>query len=418
MLRGREIIGMPVISIPQAEPITKVRDVIFDAPAGVLAALLVDEGGWVSGATILPFDAVSSIGRDAVMVEDVDRLIASAERPELDKLLTAGQTLIGNTMYTVSGDKIGVIDDIVVDEESGQIVGYDVSGGLFKDFYRGKFMVEVPEIVSVGPEVVIVPDDVERAVEEKVGGLRGFYDEQVVAAQEAVARRERDFALGRTTGRDVLGDNGAVLIERGTLVTDEDVERAEEAGRLHQLAIATGWGEAQRRYVQAHERVTQFTGDQVRGRVAGRDVPDDNGNILVEAGQTINDNIIARAQENGLMTDLALAAGRAAAAAAYGAARDKVQAGYEQVRPNRKAVAEGEELADRAQVRLGPADESRARSLIGKTASLTVTDEGGLPIVEADSKVTAESVDRALAAGKLEELEQSVGVEQTSGSQA
>jgi hypothetical protein len=204
-----------------------------------------------------------------------------------------------------------------IDDETGKIVGYEVSGGFFSDTLSGKrFMQAIPDM-PIGKGVAVVPSNVadqfeqQKATEpggvagvahsmgEKVSGavdttkeaVSGAYDSTrgVVSSAYGSARssvgetyagiasasvdKQKDFVVGKTASRDVVIPSSSaagevpthanapievpsqVLVRQGEVITREHADRAESAGVLGQLVVAAGGGVAAGAYDSARERM-------------------------------------------------------------------------------------------------------------------------------------------------------------------
>jgi uncharacterized protein YrrD len=64
--------------------------------------------------------------------------------------------LSGTQVLTAEGKHIGTLADMCIDEQSGRVTGYEVSGGFFADTLRGKKFVPAPPGLSVGKDAAIV----------------------------------------------------------------------------------------------------------------------------------------------------------------------------------------------------------------------------------------------------------------------
>ena len=54
MRNGKGMIGKPVVAYDSGEEFKTIVDLIFDQENNVLLGFLVDEGGWLSNALVLP----------------------------------------------------------------------------------------------------------------------------------------------------------------------------------------------------------------------------------------------------------------------------------------------------------------------------------------------------------------------------
>ncbi|KQR35963.1 PRC-barrel domain-containing protein [Deinococcus sp. Leaf326] len=334
MIKGKDILGRNIIALTTGERIEKVHDVVFDPQGNQVLALLVDEGGWFSAAKAVPFERVRSIGEDAIMIGGPDDVTTTREDGRLKDALNSKVSLIGMTLLTTDGRNLGRIADVFFDEHSGRVEGYEVTGGLFSDLSSGRTFVPAPEQVQIGHDAAIVPDSVAAAMEEsEPGGIRG-----------------------------VLSSAGASI--------SGAYQGAAEGVRSSYEDLATATKERQKEYVV--------------GKTAGADLLLDDGVVLIQKGETITAEQAELAEGAGKLTALTTSATGGVISEAYGQARDRAQAGYEDL-----ATATKERQKEYA---------------VGKTAGADLLLDDGTLLVTKGETITAAHADQAEAEGKLASL--------------
>ncbi|MCR4442041.1 MAG: PRC-barrel domain-containing protein [Peptococcaceae bacterium] len=101
----------------------------------------------------LPFQSVSSVGRDSVMVKIRPGDLTMEAGQEWE-----GQFYRGLAVVTLSGENLGIIEDIVLGEEQGMIAGFEVSDGLLKDLVAGRRIIPAENVLKFGDDAVIITD--------------------------------------------------------------------------------------------------------------------------------------------------------------------------------------------------------------------------------------------------------------------
>ena len=422
MQKGKEVIGRKIVTLDGGERIDSVRDLIFDEQGNRVLALLVDEGGWFHAARVIPFTSVKSIGEDAVMIASADDVVSARDDATIAAAMESKSGLAGLNLLTSDGKELGRIADVFFDEVSGQVVGYEATGGLFSDLSSGRTFVPAPESVTIGAEAAIVPPSVALAMEEQeAGGIQGAFSsvaESVKGAAgnvaesvketagniaQATKERQKEFVVGKTAGRDVVssGQDGAAAVtvaRQGETITAEQAEQAETLGLLGSLTAAASGGMAQETYGSARESVqggleNMATATKERqkefvvGKTAGNDVSAADGSPIVMKGQTITAVHAGTAEDKGALGSLVAAA-----------AGGSVQGGMQNAR---------ETIVVRSQ----PAPVS----LIGRRVQRDVYGPNRSFMAAQGQIVTQTLLDRARTLGKEQELEAAVGVIGTTG---
>ncbi|MEX2272443.1 MAG: PRC-barrel domain-containing protein [Vicinamibacterales bacterium] len=128
MIRISALGGRAVVDLDAAEKLGSIDKIILDPEGRHVAGFVVSHGSSLfnSGTdTILPASSVHAIGPDAVTVR-VSR--SAAETAPLDDLPRVSD-LVGRKVVSEEGRFLGTVDDVLVDETDGRIVGYTLSDG-------------------------------------------------------------------------------------------------------------------------------------------------------------------------------------------------------------------------------------------------------------------------------------------------
>lgn len=343
MIKGKELLGRPVVAINTGERVDNVRDLVFDHQANEVLGLLVDEGGFFRAARVVPFDAIRSIGEDAIMVDSSESVTSTREDGRLADVLDSKVSLTGMTLLTTDGQNLGKIADVFFDEHTGRVEGYEATGGIFSDLSSGRTYVPAPEHVQIGQDAAIVPISVAAAMQEQeAGGLKGALSSageslsgayQTAAENvkqsygniaEATKERQKEFLVGKTAGNDLALDDGTVLVRSGETITAAQVERADQAGKLTPLltgvtggALSETYGSVKDRVQSGYENVRGASAEQqkqfVVGKTAANDVTaelaDGVQEVIVHRGSVITEFQVERAEQAGKLGALLAAAG-------------------------------------------------------------------------------------------------------------
>lgn len=271
MYKGSDLVEKPIISFDTGEIIERVKDVFFDAQGKRLLALLVDEGGIFAQARVLPFLRIKVIGPDAITVEHGSSIIVAESDPEISKTIEANNIIKGTKVLTEGGESLGTVRDIYFNSETGEITGYDISGGFVSDTYEGKSFLPADKIMKMGKDVVFVPNDAVELINEQVGGMRAAMQNagssirrganKMPSGEEgaqqikdkagqwwetikgktaeyrdtAAERNEQSKiknALGRSVSRVILNEQDEPILDRGDLITHRSIQQARDAGVL------------------------------------------------------------------------------------------------------------------------------------------------------------------------------------------
>lgn len=317
MFKGRDVIGKPVVSYGDGKKFDVVEDLIFDQESYQLLGFLVQEAGWFRPAQVLLLSDVQAIGLDAVITASQGAIVKNWPRetngpdsrlPAVRQILDHNTVLRGTRILTLDGRNLGVIVDLYFDETTGQVEGYEVSGGLFADAYSGRSFVPAIQTLKIGRDVAFVPSQASQLMEEQVGGLRGAMQtvsDRVQASAQVTGDRLQE--LGQTVG-DRVQETAQLTNEHFQNLGHYASEKAQATAvvaetQLHGLSRATTH--------TLTDAIIDPAGQKayVTGSILERDVITPNGSLLALQGQPITHEIAEAAKALGILDDLYRAAG-------------------------------------------------------------------------------------------------------------
>jgi len=139
---------MPVIEVSSGRQLGYIKD--FELEDNRITGIYIDTGQ--DERCYIPHEHISSMGRDAVLVNG-----CAAVEPEVLEHKVKNR-YAGVPVVTSLGQSIGMIEDIIIEENEGSVMGYEVSDGLFKDMVMGRKIITPENILTYGDETVIVAD--------------------------------------------------------------------------------------------------------------------------------------------------------------------------------------------------------------------------------------------------------------------
>lgn len=166
MIRASRLRNLPVVDLDTAVKIGRVRELIVDPGRLRVTGLVIRRGGALGrgGAEwVLPGSAVHSVGSDALTVRGGHAHQWNVELAAFPSL----SSLIGRQALSRRGRMLGTVDDILLDEETGRIMGYALDArtggrGLLALFKRGGAYwpdyVRADADVRVGRHMIVAPD--------------------------------------------------------------------------------------------------------------------------------------------------------------------------------------------------------------------------------------------------------------------
>ena len=278
MKKTAEILGLPVISITEGKELGHVKELVVNAAAGTVAAIVVDDGKWYLGAKLLPFGAVAGIGEYALTIDSSSHVISITAAPELEALLAANVKVIGSKVLTRSGriqgkvtefnfDLSGKIASCEIEESTGNVV--QINGQQVITYGKEVLVISegsgekveprvanpqpnVVESVNVQPVVPVVPVVQQPANHPAEDNAPTVTVVAAATAQSAPVpndpptddsarkfdEKHRKYLLGKKANRRIETDSGMVIVEQGGEITEEVLQKAKLAGKFVELSMS------------------------------------------------------------------------------------------------------------------------------------------------------------------------------------
>lgn len=154
----KSLSGIAVVSIEDGEKVGTVNDVIFNLEALQVVGFRLSRTRLIRrGRNVVTMSDVESIGSDAVMVRNREKVRDEqherefADRPDL-------RALTSLRVVTQEGAYVGNLSTVHFDPASGSITQLEVSGSSLMSMLRRNREIPADEVVSMGTDVVVVPD--------------------------------------------------------------------------------------------------------------------------------------------------------------------------------------------------------------------------------------------------------------------
>lgn len=263
MKKTVDIIGLPVISIAEGKELGSVKSLVINASEGKVSALIIDDGKWYKGASLLPFSSVMGLGESAITTESIDGLVTVSTAPEFEKHLDLDIKIIGTKVLTKSGRFQGKVNEYIIDA-TGKIIACEVEN------LNGEINnLSSQNVVTFGKEVLIISDsevvvgennpintisspvsNIETPVKQesqqqqvplKATEVKEDSSNQPAKETDESAKKfdekHRKYLLGKKASRRIETDNGMLIVDQGGEITEEVLQKAKLAGKFVELSM-------------------------------------------------------------------------------------------------------------------------------------------------------------------------------------
>jgi len=126
MKTGKEIIGQPIYSVTEGRMIGSAKDLYVDVELEYVTGVFVGQEGVLRRrALLIPRFSIKVFGEDAILTYGPDVVVDSREFEEAGVWMRRSE-LKGREVSTEGGTPVGIIGDILVDEEAA-VAGFTLS---------------------------------------------------------------------------------------------------------------------------------------------------------------------------------------------------------------------------------------------------------------------------------------------------
>ena len=141
--------------------IAQVSDVIIDPDTLKIAAfrLVGPEVGGENGDLLQPKDIRDFSGNLGAIVDSADEFVNDADVIKLQKILEIGFEIIGKSVETKKGSKLGKVSGYMVNTDDFMIQQLIVRRPLLKSFIDPELLIGRSEVVKVTDDKIIVKDE-------------------------------------------------------------------------------------------------------------------------------------------------------------------------------------------------------------------------------------------------------------------
>ncbi|TGE36743.1 photosystem reaction center subunit H [Desulfosporosinus fructosivorans] len=253
MTPTKEIIGLRIISILDGNQVGVVKDFVLNPKEKTLDFLIVDQPTDIFGAKVIAFADILGLGEFAIMIPHPGVIQDVTQNIDAQNLLKLDTHVLGTKVLTKKGQLIGVVTEILIDEETGRIATclFESQGEMHQ--------VEIEQIITLGKELLIVegspavpnqqimkpkieneipmPEEstlLEEtdAADEVIEEVNVIEEVQPTEGTVSIVEKETEFNLfeqrqlqyfiGKKVNKDIVLDNAEILLA-GELITPEIV---------------------------------------------------------------------------------------------------------------------------------------------------------------------------------------------------
>ncbi len=238
MKYSSQVIGLPIISIAEGEEIGIVKSLVVNPEKGSVDFLTIEHEDWQVSVKAIPFKKVIGIGEYAVTVEHGNAVIDLNEIPIANQLVNKKIKIIHAKVMTRKGELLGEVTEYYLDEENGHINGMTIKTP------SNEVVLPAEQVLTFGRDIIVVKEDAPFHYVNDASDLIHTTDVEVAASadveitgmiselevEEALKEKQVEILYGKTVSKDIFDRNGNMLFAKGTILTKEDILKAQQEG--------------------------------------------------------------------------------------------------------------------------------------------------------------------------------------------
>ena len=125
MVKASEVLGRQITVREGGQDVGKIKDVVVDQTGREVIGIVLSDGMF-SGSRVASWKAVQAFGPNSVIVDVAASVVKSSARPEIKAVLDKKTRIKGLKLLTTGGKELGKITDVLFDETTGDLLGYEL----------------------------------------------------------------------------------------------------------------------------------------------------------------------------------------------------------------------------------------------------------------------------------------------------
>ncbi len=160
-MKASEVLGRAAVIREGGQKTGKVKDLVIDVTGHQVLGFVLAESPFKK-TLVARWAGLQNIGPDNVIFNTIGDVVKAAGAPEIKEVLDSKLRFKNRKLQTTAGKDLGEIEDVQFDERTGQVLGYELSGGVFS----GRHFLPTPPTMEVGKDIVFVAPEVEATIQK------------------------------------------------------------------------------------------------------------------------------------------------------------------------------------------------------------------------------------------------------------
>jgi len=231
--------GLPIISISNGQQEGNVQSLIINPEKGYIDFLALEQEEWQDSIQAIPFKKVIGVGEYAVTIDSANAIIDLSQIPIASELASKQINIIHTNVITKKGELIGNVTEYQINEETGEIIG------LITTVKGHEAIIPSEYVITYGKDIIIVKEEtadnlqinaslqnevLNSEVSEEILEVVKEETADVVSSLDVLKEKQKELLLNKQVIKDIYLNDGELLVTAGSVLSLEDIEKAQEAG--------------------------------------------------------------------------------------------------------------------------------------------------------------------------------------------
>ena len=114
MKKSADILSLPIISITEGRELGMSKTLVIDAKNGMIAAITIEDEEWYRGVKLIPYNSIIAIGDDAITILHSNKILKLSQVGDFEAMLDENIKILGTKAITKTGTIQGKVCEIFV----------------------------------------------------------------------------------------------------------------------------------------------------------------------------------------------------------------------------------------------------------------------------------------------------------------
>ena len=155
MKKSADILSLPIISITEGRELGMSKTLVIDAKNGMIAAITIEDEEWYRGVKLIPYASIIAIGDDAITILHSDKILKLSQVGDYEAMLDENIKILGTKAITKTGTIQGKVCEIFVGD-NGRIEKCEIrkNDGSVTEVLADNISIFGKQVTVIDPEGV------------------------------------------------------------------------------------------------------------------------------------------------------------------------------------------------------------------------------------------------------------------------